>query len=102
MTRTVALITAALLLVAVAPWWPYGFYMLLRIVVFGAGLFCGWSLWNAGRRRLAVALGIAALVFNPFLPAHLTREIWTVINLAGAGLFAYAAFSARPALTRHT
>ena len=93
MTHPVALIAAAMLLAAVAPWWPYGYYMLLRVVVFAAGGFCAWTLWQDGRQGPAVALGIAALVFNPFVPAHLSQAIWAVVNLAAAGLFAWAAFA---------
>lgn len=93
MTRPVALVAAVLLLAAALPVWPYGYYMLLRVVVFAAGGFCAWSLWQEGRQPVAVALGIVAVLFNPFVPAHLSREIWTLINLAAAGVFAWAAFA---------
>lgn len=88
----IAAITAIFLVAAAMPIWPYGYYMLLRVVVFAAGGFCAWSLWQVGRQSLAVALGIVALLFNPFVPAHLSREIWAVLNLASAGLFVWAFF----------
>lgn len=34
-----------------------------------------------------MALGATALLYNPILPIHLTRQIWSVLNLATAGLF---------------
>lgn len=91
--KPIALIAAVMLLAAVLPVWPYGYYMLLRVVVFAAGGFCAWTLWREGRQPPAVVLGIVAVVFNPFVPAHLTASIWAVLNLAGAGVFAWAAFS---------
>lgn len=93
MVRPVTLIAAIMLVAAVLPFWPYEFYMLLRVVVFASGGFCAWSLWQQGKQPPAVALGIVALLFNPFVPAHLSREIWAVLNLAAAGLFAWAAFA---------
>lgn len=89
----VAIIAALMLLAAILPIWPYGYYMLLRVVVFAAGGFCAWALWQEARQPLAVALGIVAVVFNPFIPAHLSREVWAVLNLAAAGLFTWTAFT---------
>lgn len=67
--------------------WPYGYYLALRVVVF----FCaGLIAIDAHRRtsRWAVAFALAAVLFNPFFPLHLTRGIWQALNLAGALMFA--------------
>ncbi len=83
-------------LLAVAPW-PYGYYQLLRIVVFIAGIYCGVMVRRSGveNQNLAWALFGAALVFNPFLPVHLPRELWAVLNVAAAGLFGFTAYRAK-------
>ena len=85
MTRKVAAIATILLLAALGPW-PYDFYLLLRVLIFGAGIYCGFAMLEK-ERRLAVALFICAALFNPFVPAHLTREIWSILNIAGAVVF---------------
>ena len=88
MTRIIAAIAAVSLLAALAPW-PYDYYRLLRVVIFAAGVYCGVSVLEE-QRGLAIALFLCAAIFNPFVPAHLSREIWSVLNVAGAGLFAYS------------
>ena len=78
----------ALLILALLPL-PYGFYNLLRLVV---GVVSAWLAYEQWKHDDAVsgwvvALGTAALLYNPLLPIHLTREIWMVLNLVTAGLF---------------
>lgn len=90
MTRIVAIVAAVALVAALGPW-PYDYYRLLRVLVFGAGVFCGIAMLEE-RRALAIALFICTAIFNPFVPAHLTREIWSVLNIAGAALFAFSAY----------
>ncbi|MDX0983293.1 hypothetical protein GOL22_14080 [Sinorhizobium medicae] len=93
MIRTVAVIAALALLLALAPW-PYDYYRLLRVVTFAAGVYCGVSMLQENRSA-AIGLFVCAAVFNPFIPAYLTREIWSVLNIAGAGLFAFTAYASR-------
>ena len=93
--QIVAGIAAALLVIALGPW-PLWYYVLLRVAICAAGLYCGVMLWNAGQQHkaVAVALSVAALVFNPLVPAPFTRAIWSVLDVVVAGLFGYVA--ARP------
>lgn len=93
--RIISIIAAIALLLALAPW-PYGYYQLLRVIVFAAGAYGAFTLWEH-QRGPAIMLVICATIFNPFLPVHLNREIWSVLNLAGAALFAMVAYKARPA-----
>ncbi|WP_394890142.1 DUF6804 family protein [Mesorhizobium sp. AaZ16] len=90
MIRIVAVIAAVALAAAILPW-PYEYYQLMRLVVFGAGIYCGFVVRSADE-KLAYALFFAALVFNPVLPVHLSREIWMPLDLIGAGLFAFTAY----------
>lgn len=94
--RIVALIVTIALVLALAPW-PYAYYQLLRVVVCGAGIFCGITLWNSNdqNRTLAIALVFTALLFNPFIPVHLTRAVWSIINVMSAALFGYVAMKER-------
>ena len=79
---------AALLLAALLPW-PYGYYDLLRLAVFVVSAWIAYAQWrhDDGVSGWVVAFGAAALLFNPFMPIHLTREIWSVLNIGTAMLF---------------
>jgi hypothetical protein len=69
--------------------WPYGYYMLLRVVVLAASLLLAGLIYQR-TKQFTIWLGlflIAALVFNPFVPLHLTRGVWSILNVAAAGLF---------------
>jgi hypothetical protein len=88
-TALLHFIPAGVLALAIGRW-PYGYYMLLRVVVFAtalliAGLICQQA------RAFTLWLGlfvVVAIIFNPIVPLHLTRGVWSILNLAGAGLFA--------------
>ncbi|TIO29002.1 DUF6804 family protein [Mesorhizobium sp.] len=90
-----AVVAAVALLLALAPW-PYAYYELLRIVVCGTGIFCGVQFYGLAEkgRGIAIALFTTAALFNPFLPVHLNRELWSVLNIGGALLFGCAAWKA--------
>ena len=84
---SVWIVPAVLLVLALLPW-PYGYYNFLRL---GVSLVSGWLAYEQWRHDNAVSgwvvgLGATALLFNPLLPIHLTREIWNVLDLAAAGL----------------
>lgn len=84
-------IAVALLVLAIVPW-PYGYYLLLRVAVFsifGYYFFLFRRLCKRTNREIPIwvwMVGGFALLFNPFIPAHLFRMLWAVFNLAGAYL----------------
>jgi hypothetical protein len=82
-SRTVWLVPISLILVALAPL-PYGYYVFLRIVFCIAAAYLAWSEHQEAKSINAwiVGLVILAILYNPLVPIHLTREIWSVINLA--------------------
>ena len=80
-----ALISAAMLFGCLRRW-PYGYYTLLRWVVCATGVLIAvmasrsktpWLLW--------VFISLAVL-FNPLIPFHLSRDIWLVLDVIAAGL----------------
>ena len=76
------LVPAALLFLALVPL-PHGFYVLLRLVVCGAATFLTYHEYRTCGRvsGWALALAAVALLFNPLVPVHLTREIWAPIDV---------------------
>lgn len=82
------LVPAVALLIALAPL-PYGYYTLLRIIICGAAAFIAYSIYQ---RQQAVSLWVLAMsglaiLFNPLIPIHLSREIWVPIDAISAVVF---------------
>jgi hypothetical protein len=81
------IVPAFMALIAVAPL-PYDYYTLLRIVVSGAAAFIAWREFQATTGRAWFWVFVASAIgFNPFIPIHLSREMWFYIDLAIAGVF---------------
>jgi hypothetical protein len=78
-----------MLVIAVFPW-PYGYYQLLRVIVFGCAALLSWKAFvDSGRNadQFTLAFGAIALLMNPFVPVELPRPIWAVSNLICAAVF---------------
>jgi hypothetical protein len=90
----VAAVVAALLFIAVAPL-PYGFYTLLRIAVCLAAAFSAYADFTGARTGWAIAWAVVAILFNPLIPVHLSKDIWMVLDIAAGALFAFAAYRGR-------
>jgi hypothetical protein len=87
----------AVMLVAALGSWPYAYYTLLRVVVFVAAGLIAWQAYDVSREVTiwVVAFGVVAMLFNPVAPIHLSREIWTVVDLAVAAIFAWHFFASQ-------
>lgn len=82
-------VAPAILLIAALFPWPYGYYGLLRLAVFVVSAWIAYEQWrfDDAASGWVVAFGGVALLYNPFMPVYLTREIWSVLNIATAVLF---------------
>ena len=81
-----ALIVAAMLVGAVAPL-PYGYYQFLRWITCGVAVFIAFEAYSWKKIWATWVFGIIAVLFNPLIPVHLTKEIWQPIDLVCALLF---------------
>lgn len=81
-----------MLLWAMNPENPYGYYVLLRWVCFGVFGFLAVHAISRKLRGWGWILGIMALVYNPIFPVHLTREIWSVVNIVTIGIAVVSIF----------
>ena len=68
---------------------PYAYYMLLRLGMCGVFAYLAFTAHQLNEQGLAWVLGITAVIYNPFAPLHLGREVWTMVNLATIGLLFY-------------
>jgi hypothetical protein len=82
----ITIITAFFLFLALFDGWPYGFFTLLRFIVFSSSTYITWMAYVAQREKWAWVFGFLAVLFNPFIVIHLNREIWIVIDLI-VGIF---------------
>ena len=90
-----AIISTIMLLLAIPPLWPYGYYLLLRIMVCVAAV--ALSLWAHRKEKLGWmwTMIIIAIIFNPLIPFHLGKEIWSIIDLVVAVIFVISIFKLR-------
>jgi hypothetical protein len=87
------IVVALLSAIAIAPM-PYGFYTFLKIAVTACAGVTAFLKFNSGDRGFFVWACVAlAIVFNPIIPIHLTKEIWMFLNLAVVILFGFFAYS---------
>jgi len=75
------IIACGMLLYALNPSNPYGYYILLRWVCCGIFAYLAFQMLDKKALGWALALGSLAVVHNPILRFHLTREIWSVVNV---------------------
>ena len=73
-------IAAAVLFLALMDGWEYGFFTVLRFVVFAATAYVAWMAYEEHKERWVWILGSIAVLFNPFFPVFLDRESWVVID----------------------
>src|ERR1035438_872554 len=72
---------AVLLLIAAAGKYPYGFYMVLRLVITVGAVYWAWRVYKAGQQFWAWIFAAIALLLNPFLPIRMQRTQWQPIDL---------------------
>lgn len=74
-------ITALFLFAALIDGWPYGFFTLLRFIVFTATAYVSWMAYEQQKEKWVWVFGFLAVLFNPFIVIHLNRELWSLIDL---------------------
>jgi hypothetical protein len=76
--------------------WPYGYFMLVRVVAtvcFGVFAFAEKEAGREGTMILFIALG---LLFQPLVKLPLGRELWNIVDvLLGIGLLVWAGASSK-------
>lgn len=88
------LTTALLLILAAVGSWPYGFYMLLRLVVCVASIFIAWRLGQ--HRPLMWVFIFIAILYNPVFRVAFERDTWSILNVVSALPYVVVGFLQRP------
>jgi len=87
------IIASVLLLLALLDGWPYDYFVVLRFVVTGVSLYVALLAYSSEKFGWTGLFAVLAVLFNPILPVHLTREIWTTIDLVVAILMISSTFA---------
>lgn len=90
--KIILIFPAIFLIVAPLIKFPYGVYILLRLVVFvSAACMIYFSYQDTKQLNTTILIfGFIALLFNPFVPVHLSREIWLPIDFVVAGIYGFS------------
>jgi uncharacterized membrane protein len=59
----------------------YGYFTILRFVVCIVAAYCGIRAYSEHKEEWTWILGGIAVLFNPVIPIHLNRELWSVIDI---------------------
>lgn len=88
--KNIALVVAAaVLFLALFDGWQYGFFTMLRFVVFATTAYVAWMAYEGQKEKWVWVFGFVAVLFNPFFPVHLDRDTWVVIDFV-VGVFLLA------------
>jgi hypothetical protein len=73
-------ITSIFLFLALADGWQYGFFTVLRFVVFTASAYIAWLAYEEGKEGWVWFLGAVAVLFNPIVLVSFDRDVWMIID----------------------
>jgi membrane protein implicated in regulation of membrane protease activity len=60
---------------------PYGYYTLLRLVIFFTGILYLLFFRNYQLPFIDILVFLAILIWNPIFPVYLRKETWTGLNI---------------------
>jgi hypothetical protein len=88
MPKNFIFIVAAFLFIGALPL-PYGYYMLLRFIACGAFIWATYISYERNNSILPWVFAILAILFNPIIKIHFSKEIWAMIDVC-SGIFLLA------------
>jgi len=81
-----------MLLWALYPGNPYGYYTFLRLVCCGIFAFLAFKSISMEKQGWTWILGITAILYNPIFRIYLSRDIWSVLNIITIGIAIWSIF----------
>ena len=79
--RVPGYIAIGLLLLALNPSNPYGYYIFLRWVCCAVFIYFTFIAFENNKKEWVWILGIVAFIYNPIIRFHLNRPLWALINI---------------------
>lgn len=72
--------------------WTYGYFVLLRWVVTVGSIIVVLNAFDKDIDWAKVVFVFIAMLFNPIVPVHLSRELWIPIDVVVGAIFVFAYF----------
>ena len=89
-------IVISMLLWALIPANPYGYYVILRWVCCAAFAYLAFRARDLQRDGWVWVIGVTAAIYNPIFRVPSTREVWSIVNLVTIGLAIASIFVLKP------
>jgi len=89
------LVAGALLLWALFPSNPYGYYSVMRWIVCAIFIFLAVKSHEQSRSAWIWVWAVTAGIYNPVVPVHATRGFWSVVNVITIAVIIFSLFSNR-------
>lgn len=89
------ILAAALLLWALVPSNPYGYYSVMRWIVCATFIYIAMKSHEQQRQVWIWVWGVLAGIYNPIFPVRATREFWEIINIATIAVVVVGAIRSR-------
>lgn len=80
------------LLLAIIDGLPYGFYSLLKLIVFFTIGYLAWLAIKSKNLLWAWLYGLIIILFNPIIPIYLNRDIWVIVDVFTAFIIIISLF----------
>lgn len=91
----VARVLASVMLLWALSAHPYGYFTLMRFVVCAVAIYCALQASSQRKEEWTWILAGIAILFNPLIPFHLNRQIWSILDVAVAILLVVSIFFVR-------
>ena len=79
--RVIMALVAIAVAVALIPSLPYGYYSVIRWLVFASCAWLAVDSYRNGSQGWTWIWGVTAGIYNPLFPVHANRAIWSVVNI---------------------
>jgi hypothetical protein len=80
------LLTPGIMMILAPLPFPYGYYILLRLVVSMCSGILAFAYYK-NSNRLYILFGLTVLLFNPLFKVYLDKALWAIIDLAIGGIY---------------
>ncbi len=80
----------AMLLGALTNYFPFVYYQMMNWIAFGAALTTVWQTYKQNNLWFSWFFVLVAVVFNPLAPLYINQNLWRIVDIVGAALFALA------------
>ena len=92
MNKSILWIPTIILILAVLPL-PYAYYLVLRLIIPVFAILTAFSIYSKKSDDIFIyVFGFLAILYNPLIPIHLTKDIWMVLNVLSAFAFIFQIF----------